>query len=327
MAVLVALGAERGFWVSNLHNAVLAVSFTLVGALVLARRPGHAEARLFMAVGAGSAVLYVGRQVGLDSTSRADAWWGWLGVWPTPVAIGLTTWVVLCFPEGRPLSSRWGWTCLVLGVPLALSTLLSMLHPVEYAATGVGTPFPFDLPGDSSAQQVWDLLAHPLYLFLQVLWVVGLVARWRASDSAVRRQLAWLLGTVALGGAVLAAGLLLGRTPTPGLIAVGLVPVVSGWLLDRMSLAHVVEIEQAAGRLPELSPRENDVLSLMAQGLSNAAIADRLCLSVKTVEPVISSIFRKLGLHEEPASNRRVLAVVQYWSAPRVGEAPRAGSG
>lgn len=113
---------------------------------------------------------------------------------------------------------------------------------------------------------------------------------------------------------VLVGGLVASGSPTPGLIAIGVVPVVAGWLLDRMSLAHVVEIEQAAGRLPELSPRENDVLALMAQGLSNAAIADRLCLSVKTVEPAISSIFRKLGLHDEPASNRRVLAVVQYWS-------------
>jgi DNA-binding CsgD family transcriptional regulator len=103
-------------------------------------------------------------------------------------------------------------------------------------------------------------------------------------------------------------------TVTPGLLASGLLPIAVGGLLDRLSLARVVEVERAAGRLDELSPRENDVLDLMAQGLSNTAIADRLHLSIKTVEPAITSIFRKLGLDEDPASNRRVLAVVHYWS-------------
>ncbi|WGX99848.1 helix-turn-helix transcriptional regulator [Nocardioides sp. QY071] len=316
VAVLVALGAQRGLWVSNLHNAVLATTFTLVGALTLAKRPGHAVARQFVAVGVASAVLYLGRQVGLASTDRADAWWGWLGVWPTAVIIGLTTWVVLGFPEGRPLSPTWRRVA-VGAVGLALtSAALSALYPVEYGDAAVGTPYPFRLPGPDVAQRVWDVLGPGTYLLLQGLWVVGLAARWRVSDSAVRRQLTVLLATVAVATVLLLAGLVVGGTPTPGLIALGAVPVVAGRLLDRMSLAHVVEIEQAAGRLPELSPRENDVLELMAQGLSNAAIADRLCLSVKTVEPAISSIFRKLGLAEEPASNRRVLAVVQYWSRP-----------
>ncbi|GAA4096171.1 hypothetical protein GCM10023066_38140 [Nocardioides kongjuensis] len=318
VAVLVALGAQRGFWVSNLHNAVLAVTFTLAGALTLTKRPGHAEARRLVAVGVASAVLYLGRQVGLASTDRADAWWGWLGVWPTAVIIGLATWVVLGFPEGRPLSPTWRRLALGAGGLALVSAALSALYPVEYGDAAVGTPFPFSLPGREVAQRVWDVLGPGTYLLLQGLWIVGLVARWRASDSAVRRQLTLLLGTVAAATVLLLVGLAVDGTPTPGLIALGAVPVVAGWLLDRMSLAHVVEIEQAAGRVPELSPRENDVLELMAQGLSNAAIADRLCLSVKTVEPAISSIFRKLGLNEEPASNRRVLAVVQYWSRPGV---------
>ena len=316
VAVLVALGAERGFWASNLHNAVLAASFTLVGSIVLSRRPGHVEGRLFVLVGLCSAVLYSARQVGLSSSSRADAWWGWLGVWPTAVIIGLTTWVILCFPEGRPLSRSWLRVAALASGLATVSALLSALYPVEYDDAGVGTPFPFDLGGRALAQDVWNVLGHGSYLLLQVLWIVGLVARWRASDSAVRRQLALLLATVVGVSVVLVAGLATAGSPTPGLIALGVVPVVAGWLLDRLSLAHVVEIETAAGRLPELSARENEVLELMAQGLSNAAIAERLHLSVKTVEPAISSIFRKLGLHEEPASNRRVLAVVQYWSRP-----------
>ena len=74
----------------------------------------------------------------------------------------------------------------------------------------------------------------------------------------------------------------------------------------------VIEEETRAGHLDGLAPRENEVLDLMAQGLSNAAIAARLHLSVKTVEPLVSSIFVKLGLPSDADSNRRVLAVVEY---------------
>ncbi len=66
------------------------------------------------------------------------------------------------------------------------------------------------------------------------------------------------------------------------------------------------------GRLVGLTGREADVLELMARGLSNSAICRELHLSIKTVEPVISSIFAKLGLEADSTTNRRVLAVVAY---------------
>jgi DNA-binding CsgD family transcriptional regulator len=312
-AILVALGATHGLWMSNLHNGLLAIIFSSVGALVLSRRPGHPEARLFLLVGAAEAVLFAGRQVGLDSDRAADAWWGWLGVWPTALTIGLTTWVVMSFPEGRFLSARWRSVTLV-GIGLATATaLMSAMWPVEYPRSGVGTPFPFELPGPALTTDTWRAVAYPTYAGLQLLWLAGLAARWRASDSVVRRQLMWLLAAVALTLVLMFGGLLLGHGPTAGKLAVAVVPLVAGWLLERLSLARVVEAERASGRLDELSPRENDVLDLMAQGLSNTAIAGRLHLSIKTVEPAISSIFRKLGLHDDPASNRRVLAVAEYW--------------
>ena len=64
--------------------------------------------------------------------------------------------------------------------------------------------------------------------------------------------------------------------------------------------------------LHELTPRERDVLHEMAAGRNNAAIADALVLSERSVEKVINSIFLKLGLTWEPSVHRRVKAVVLY---------------
>ena len=83
-------------------------------------------------------------------------------------------------------------------------------------------------------------------------------------------------------------------------------------MIDHLSLSDVIARERRAGHLEGLSPREREVLELMARGLSNAAICEELHLSIKTVEPVVSTIFTKLGLHADATSNRRVLAVLAF---------------
>ena len=62
--------------------------------------------------------------------------------------------------------------------------------------------------------------------------------------------------------------------------------------------------------LATLSGREREVLSLVAEGLSNRAIAAKLFVTERTVEAHVTQIFRKLDLHENPDSHRRVLAVL-----------------
>jgi DNA-binding NarL/FixJ family response regulator len=61
--------------------------------------------------------------------------------------------------------------------------------------------------------------------------------------------------------------------------------------------------------LARLSGREREVLSLVAEGLSNRAIAAKLFVTERTVEAHVTQIFLKLDLHEDPDSHRRVLAV------------------
>lgn len=81
-------------------------------------------------------------------------------------------------------------------------------------------------------------------------------------------------------------------------------------ILDHASLAELVARQRRAGRLDGLTPREVEVLELMARGLSNQAICERLHLSIKTVEPAVGSIYAKLGLAAD--GNRRVLAVLTF---------------
>jgi DNA-binding NarL/FixJ family response regulator len=61
-----------------------------------------------------------------------------------------------------------------------------------------------------------------------------------------------------------------------------------------------------------LTPREREVLELIAEGRSNASIAERLVIGTGAVEKNVSAIFAKLGLAESPSDHRRVLAVLAY---------------
>ena len=67
--------------------------------------------------------------------------------------------------------------------------------------------------------------------------------------------------------------------------------------------------------LQRLTPREREVLALMAEGRSNTAIAARLVVTAGAVEKHVTSILGKLGLEESPEAHRRVLAVLRYLDA------------
>ena len=83
-----------------------------------------------------------------------------------------------------------------------------------------------------------------------------------------------------------------------------------GTVLDPEIARSLVQAHARNNPVLSLTDREREVLGLMAEGRSNAAIADRLVVSGKTVESHIANIFSKLGLHDTPDDHRRVLAVL-----------------
>jgi DNA-binding NarL/FixJ family response regulator/class 3 adenylate cyclase len=85
-----------------------------------------------------------------------------------------------------------------------------------------------------------------------------------------------------------------------------------GSALDPAVVSQLVGRRRRDDPLDELTPREREVLELMAEGKSNAAIAERLVITLRAVEKHVTSIFGKLRLSATPEDHRRVLAVLTY---------------
>jgi len=85
-----------------------------------------------------------------------------------------------------------------------------------------------------------------------------------------------------------------------------------GSALDPDVVARLVGRRRINSPLDTLTKREREVLSLMAEGRSNAGIAEQIVVTVAAVERHITSIFDKLGLHQSSDQHRRVVAVLRY---------------
>jgi DNA-binding NarL/FixJ family response regulator len=85
-----------------------------------------------------------------------------------------------------------------------------------------------------------------------------------------------------------------------------------GSAVDTEVISQILGRSRNRAEIDRLTPREREVLTLMAEGLSNAGIAERLVVSAGAVEKHISNVFMKLGLEPEEGAHRRVLAVLTY---------------
>jgi DNA-binding NarL/FixJ family response regulator len=115
------------------------------------------------------------------------------------------------------------------------------------------------------------------------------------------------------------------RHPAVGVVVLGrMVPIAGSAVLAARidgapsldaalaAVAHGGVAVEPERSLTRLTPRENAVLRLMASGLSNQGIAERMRVTTNTVGTHVQHVFDKLGLPDEPAVNRRVLAVLAY---------------
>jgi DNA-binding NarL/FixJ family response regulator len=85
-----------------------------------------------------------------------------------------------------------------------------------------------------------------------------------------------------------------------------------GSAIDPIIVSTLLSKRRSNDPLAELTPREREVLELMAEGRSNQGIADKLVITLRAVEKYVSSIFGKLGLPSSGTESRRVLAVLLY---------------
>jgi DNA-binding NarL/FixJ family response regulator len=86
-------------------------------------------------------------------------------------------------------------------------------------------------------------------------------------------------------------------------------------VIDPTIVSRLIGRRRRKGPLSQLTEREREVLVLIAEGMSNRAIAGRLFVTERTVEAHITQVFQKLGLVESPDQHRRVLAVLTYLRA------------
>jgi DNA-binding NarL/FixJ family response regulator len=127
------------------------------------------------------------------------------------------------------------------------------------------------------------------------------------------RHAAELLGAASGRGAAGVGYLLKDRVGEAGEFVDALSRVAAGGTaLDPEVVTQLLGATRRTSDLDALTPREHDVLALMAEGRSNGAVAGALVISERAVEKHVANIFAKLGLAPSDADHRRVLAVLRY---------------
>ncbi|WP_309112697.1 response regulator transcription factor [Saccharothrix sp.] len=174
----------------------------------------------------------------------------------------------------------------------SLRDMVSALHP-DLAVVDIRMPPAGRLEGLETA--VWLRARHPGVAVLLL------------SEYLEAAHLATLVGGQATG----VGYLLKNRVSDKDFLAAVERVAGGGCAVDPEVVSLMLATRRRDGSA-DLTPREREVLALMAEGWSNQAIADRLHLTPKTVETHIRSIFQSLGLATEAEHHRRVLAVLTY---------------
>jgi DNA-binding CsgD family transcriptional regulator len=286
---LAGTGAVAPVWEAVAHTAYPLFQVLWVVAVVLRWRRSGRLVRVQLA--------WVGLAAGVSAAFLLAG----MAAWQSPRAGLLSAFLV-------PLAAGWA---VVHGRQLTTYSALTWL-----SRTGGG---PEDLPADLARAVAEALDAPAAAIWMGDAGALHAVGVWPPGTDLAPADLGSLTGTVrpvTVGGEVIGA-VTVAPSPggPPGLAGQRLLDDLAaqaGLVIGHLTLVREQARRRATDDLDHLSPRERQVLELMARGLSNAAICRELHLSIKTVEPVISAIFTKLGLGQDTTTNRRVLAVLAF---------------
>jgi signal transduction histidine kinase len=204
-----------------------AVTFTPVGALILARHPRHTLGRVFCAIGVSQALVEAANPYAVYAFTHGGLPGGvamaWLSDWLWFVGYGLlATFALLLFPTGRLPSARWRPVAWLAGAAFALMVAAAIAHiPLQAGRVTVGQP----LEGEAVAGAL-ATAAMALALLAAPLCALSLLMRWRQSPDVERQQLKWL---VFAGAATVV--LLVGSLLAPGGVVVDITQGMAGVLI------------------------------------------------------------------------------------------------
>jgi two-component system, NarL family, sensor kinase len=191
----------------GLAHALIALTYAVVGALVVMRRPHNPVGWLLCFIAVPSALGCVVDQYARYSlltrpgSLPAAAWVAWLGTWIWLFSFLTVPFLLLLFPEGRLLSPRWRWAVWWSGASLTAVIVSVMLAPrntvSELATSGLVSKLPVTNPlfGDRFAELIATYRLAPYLLsaasYLPAL--IGLLLRFQRSRGTQRQQLKWFL--------------------------------------------------------------------------------------------------------------------------------------
>lgn len=284
----IATSSEGALW----KMLLVALALGLPGAFEATEHPRNPVGWLLLAVACVLSASAVAAQA--DWSGSAGEWTAWLVERGGAIVVPLMFLALVLLPDGRLPSTRWRPVVVAaVGVQVVVIAAWSMVE----AASGVPNPLgvlPASWSDELDAAAVW-LLQAPLLL-------AGVVIAVRLRRPAERAGLRWLLGG-ALGFAVLAGiGHSLLPSAADALDVLGALVLGGGLavaLLHRSAPAAAStssQVEYDDERLSALSAREREVLALVAEGLTNRQIAERLFISPVTARNHVSRILTKLDL-------------------------------